>query len=63
MTESEAREIKIGDLVLCIDDGHSFNHLQNGATYRVDSKLDYAIGIIDRMYSPGRFKKINKNNR
>jgi predicted RNA-binding protein (virulence factor B family) len=62
MTESEARKLEIGDLILCIDDEHSFNHLQKGSTYRVDSKLDYAIGIMGRMYSPERFEKINKNN-
>ncbi len=58
MSKSDGWEIRVGDKVLCIDDRSDFNHLRHGTVYTVENKLEYAIGVCGRMYSPERFERV-----
>jgi len=39
-TNEDSEKIKIGDKVICIDDGASFNRLRNGDIYTVTEDWD-----------------------
>lgn len=51
--------IKVGDSLICVDDGASFNRLTKGATYKAVAAYDGTPTVIVRgaMHSLSRFVK------
>jgi hypothetical protein len=60
MTESDGYTIKVGELVICIDDRADPPHyLRHGNVYTVEAKLQYALILGNgRTYSPDRFERM-----
>lgn len=60
MTHEQARKIKIGAKVRCVNDYASFGYLLNGIVYTVtrNARGHLSVNGVDRSWRPERFDEV-----